>query len=143
MAAAKKIPDKAINNPSKKQVKATEQISDGKPVWRFSTTDKAGPFAWPKGQAEELEIVMKLHEFDSMLWSQIVGKQHHYLSESCLSKDAKNRLIEIQLDDEIENLFSFHLQGLPRIIAIRTSNLAKLLWFDPEHKVCPSKKKHT
>lgn len=78
-----------------------------------------------------------------MTWADIQGKQHHYLSASSLSKEAVMRLAQIKLDDEIDNLFSFHLKGKPRIIAIKHANVAKLLWYDPEHKVAPSIKKHT
>lgn len=143
MAKSKNVPTKAVDRLDKKTVRIEKQPADNKPVWRFSTTDKEGLFKWPKGTPEEGEIVKKLHEFDSMSWQEIEGSQHHYLSPKSLSKEAKQRLEELKLDDEIEHLFSFHLQGKPRIIAIRHLGIAKLLWFDPEHKVSPSEKKHT
>ncbi|MGR8935065.1 MAG: hypothetical protein ACU837_11845 [Gammaproteobacteria bacterium] len=115
---------------------------DNKPSWRFSTVDKNGPFAWPTGKPEELEIVGKLHSFDSMTWSDIEGADHHSISISKLSKEAQKRLQEIKQDD-IDEFFSFRMQGKPRIICIRDRNIAKLLWFDPNHQVCPSTKKHT
>ena len=138
----KSVPRQAVTGKVEKSVRLPEQTDqDGKPVWRFSTVDLDGPFKWPKNQQQELEIVTKLHNFDSMLWQAIVGSKHHFLSESSLSKEAKTRLTEIKKDDDIENLFSFHLQGKPRIIAIRHQNTAKLLWYDPEHQVAPSEKK--
>jgi len=139
----KKVPTSATNRPVQKVVKTKEHQIDNRPAWRFSTVDRDGPFAWPKGDQKELEIVGKLHDFDSMTWIDISGKQHHYLSPSSLSKEAKQRLEELELDDEIDNLFSFHLKGKSRIIAIKHANIAKLFWFDPEHQVAPSKKKHT
>lgn len=145
MSNKKIIPKSAVVREDAKTVKMKIHTSDNKPVWRFSTVDAniKSLFKWPKGQQAELDIVSKLHQFDSMLWSSIEGKQHHFLSASSLSPEAKKRLKEIELDDEIEHLFSFHLQGKPRIIAIRHSNVAKLLWYDHEHKVAPSHKKHT
>jgi hypothetical protein len=143
MSKKKSVTSRATNRANNKTVKSEKQHHNRKPVWRFSTVDKEGIFAWPKGQQEELEIVLKLHDFDSMNWDDISGKQHHFLSPSSLSKEAIQRLNEIKKDDEIEHLFSFHLQGKPRIIAIRHANVAKLLWYDPEHKVAPSPKKHT
>jgi len=142
----KSVPDKAVGRPDSKTVKTNrnqDKRREGRPSWRFSTVDKSGPFSWPVGDSAEAEIVNKLHSFDSMTWEDIKGKQHHYLSPSSLSKDAKKRLEEIDLDDEAENLFSFHLQGKPRIVCIRHNDLALLLWHDPEHKVAPSKKKNT
>lgn len=146
MAKGKSVPAKAIDRQQAKVVKTNtnqQNRREGKPSWRFSTVDKSGPFAWPIGSNEESTIVEKLHSFDSMTWADIQGKQHHSLSASSLSKVAKQRLEEIQLDDEIENLFSFHLQGKPRIICIRHNDLALLLWYDPDHQVAPSTKKHT
>lgn len=139
----KKVPNQFTDRKSEKHVRIKAFIPTNKPTWRFSTVDKSGQFKWPKGDASELEIVQKLHEFDSMTWEEIQGKQHHFLSVDSLSKAAKDRLEEIQLDDDIEQLFSFHLQGKPRIIAIRHANVANLLWYDPDHEVAPSKKKHT
>lgn len=139
-----RVPDTALKAPNKKQTRFIEsQHNDNKPVWRFSTTDKAGPFPWPKGGMDELKIGVKLHDFDSMTWSDIAGSDHHYLSPESLSKKAIDRLEEIKKDDEAENLFSFHLAGKPRIIAIKHDNIAKLLWYDPDHLVAISKKKNT
>jgi len=141
MSNKKRVPKDAVVRKVEKSVRVHEQTNDGKPVWRFSTVDLGGPFKWPKSEQTELEIVSKLHGFDSMTWhgqDGIEGKQHHFLSQSSLSKEAKQRLIDIKKDDDIDNLFSFHLQGQPRIIAVRHQNVAKLLWYDPEHKVVPS-----
>ena len=77
-----------------------------------------------------------------MEWTEIAGSDHHSIPVSKLSNEAQKRLEEIKQDD-IDEIFSFHLQGKPRIICIRDLSIAKLLWFDPEHKVCPSQKKHT
>lgn len=112
------------------------------PSWRFSTVDKGGPFPWPKNKDEELLIVQKLHDFDSMMWSRIEGPDHHAISQESLSKEARQRLEEIGQDD-IDEVFSFHFSGKKRIIGIREFGAIRLLWWDPEHGVCPSVKKHT
>lgn len=138
----KKVSDKALVRKESKAPRVIDHPTDNRPVWRFSTVDRTGPFAWPKGQPDELSIVLKLHDFDSMAWQAIVGSDHHYLSPDSLSTRAKQRLAEINKDDEIENLFSFHLAGKPRIIAIKHGSVAKLLWFDPNHQVCPSTKRN-
>ena len=142
----KSVPSSATSRDKNKSVKtsnAKNTQTTSWPSWRFSTVDSDGPFAWPKDESDVATIVKKLYFFDGMTWADIVGKQHHFLNEESLSKDAKKRLEEINLDDEVENLFSFHLQGKPRIICRRHNNLALLLWYDPKHLVAPSKKKHT
>lgn len=138
----KNVPHSATQRVDQKQVRTPLQQTDSKPSWRFSTVDKDGPFPWPAGANTELEIVKKLHSFDSMEWSQIEGRQHHSISVDGLSKAAQKRLQQIKQDD-IDEVFSFHLRGKPRIFCIRDRHIAKLLWYDPEHQVCPSEKKHT
>ncbi|MFZ2170940.1 MAG: hypothetical protein WAW61_15045, partial [Methylococcaceae bacterium] len=135
-------PKSLTSRPDNKSPRANIAQTDNKPSWRFSTVDKNGPFAWPIGKDKELEIVGKLHGFDSMEWTKIIGTDHHFIPVSNLSKEAQKRLDEIKQDD-IDQVFSFHLQGKPRIICIRDRHIAKLLWYDPDHKVCTSIKKHT
>lgn len=139
---AKKVPQSATSRADQKAVRIQEAHPPDRPSWRFSTVDLGGPFAWPKGDGAELRILEKLHNFDSMSWAEIEGPDHHAIEVDCLSKDASKRLAEIKQDD-ITEVFSFHFSGKPRVIGIRDRNVVKLLWWDPEHQVCPSHKKHT
>ncbi len=140
----KTVPQSASRNEDKKEARFKHpNITDGKPCWRFSNTDRDGDFAWPKGEPEEGTIVTKLHDFDSMKWKDIEGSRHHFLTPSSLSSSAVKRLVEIEKDDQIDHLFSFALGGVQRIICIRQNDIAMLLWYDPCHAVCPSSRKHT
>jgi hypothetical protein len=142
MGKGKNVPKIALSRTDKKQVRSIEAPLPANPSWRFSTVDQAGPFAWPKGKEEEQYILQKLHEFDSMQWGEIEGKQNHSIAVSRLSKEAQDRLSAINQDD-VEEVFSFRLQGEHRVFGIRVRGVVKLLWWDPEHKVCPSNLKHT
>jgi hypothetical protein len=143
MPRNKTIPHTAISRPDTKSVRFGHYHQGGKPVWRFSTVDQNGPFRWPKGSREELSIVEKLHDFDSMNWADIQGRSHHILCPTSLSREALKRLKEIELDDIVENLFSFRLAGVPRFIAFKIGDTANLLWYDPNHKVAPSTLRNT
>lgn len=77
-----------------------------------------------------------------MDWSAIEGKRHHLIELDALSPAAKARLQEIGKDDA-SALFSFAVDGKHRVFAIRIAGVAHLLWWDPNHLVCPSHKKHT
>ncbi len=77
-----------------------------------------------------------------MAWKEIEGKVHHAIPIANLSKDAIERLKSINQDD-IDEVFSFHFGGKERIIGLRDRGIVKLLWWDSEHQVCPSQKKHT
>lgn len=80
-----------------------------------------------------------------MTWSEILvdsKKQNHTIPIPELSKEAQSRLREIGNDD-IDTLISLRLSGKRRVWGIRTGSTLSILWWDPEHRVCPSKKKHT
>jgi hypothetical protein len=134
----KRIPQFATSHRQEKYVKSPVSSFGIRPSWRFSTVDKGGIFVWPKGTPTELEIVSKLHDFDSMKWCEIEGHGHHFLSSESLSDEAVRRLQDIHRDDDIESIFSFRLQGEVRVICIRDGNIANLLWYDPDHRVCKS-----
>lgn len=138
----KRTPASATNRADEKNVKTAVQPTPDTPSWRFSTVDQGGPFPWPVGTEVELDILQKLRQFDTMRWKEIEGPDHHAIERHKLSKDAKDRLTQIKQDD-VDEIFSFHFSGKPRIIGIRDRNVVRLLWWDPEHGVCPSVKKHT
>lgn len=139
----KQIPYSATKRESKKNIRTPNANISTKPVWRFSTVDKTGPFKWPVGKAEELEIIKQLHNFDSMEWEEIKGASHHFINVSDLSNIAINQLKSISQDD-IEQIFSFRISAKQRIFCLPLDRgIARLLWYDPNHEVCPSKKKHT
>ncbi len=142
MPKSKKTPASATSRKDTKTVRTHEVRHSQRPSWRFSTVDLNGPFAWPVGAAIEVHILRKLQQFDSMNWRDIEGPDHHAIGVDRLSKEAQARLTEIKQDD-IDEVFSFHFAGKPRIIGIRDMNVVKLLWWDPEHLVCPSQKKNT
>lgn len=142
MAKTKKIPKAATGRQDKKTPRIPSQYTDKYPAWRFSCVDKSGPFAWPTDKDLVHKLVKSLHNFDGMTWPEIEGHRHHSINVSSLSSEAKFRLEEIKLDD-VDEVFSFALGGEPRMICIRDRHIAKLLWYDPKHKVCPSAKKHT
>ncbi len=123
---------------------AVAASTDGVTIaWHLSTIDKDGPFGWCHvGQSCYWDrIHQKLASFETMTWNDIV-KGSHPVELKDLSKEARKRLEEIQQDD-IESLYSLRLTGTERIWGIRDRNFLKVLWWDPNHKVCPSNKRNT
>ena len=59
-----------------------------------------------------------------------------------LCSHAQKRLVEMKLDD-VDEVHSLRLSGVHRVWGILTENVLTLLWWDPNHEVCPSLKKHT
>ena len=112
--------------------------------WSFAAIDLDGPFGWRHVDLVQLltEIVPKLHEHESMTWGEIEGSRSHFVEIDKLSDAARARLTEIEKDD-FGDLFSLRLSGASRVWGTRTSARFDILWWDPNHLVCPSVKKHT
>jgi hypothetical protein len=113
-------------------------------VWRFSSVDRDGLFAWsslddPVAYKEAME---KLHHFETMDETDMHRGGSHTVGIDNLCKDARDRLAVIQHDD-IDELMSFRLTGAGRVWCRMDRNMMLVLWWDPQHAVCPSLKKHT
>jgi len=120
-------------------------------VWNVGILDLAGPdFGVPYGfqamSASELQgLLTHLRMLESMTWAEIIRskKKNHLVPVSNLCSEAQRRLEELGQDDcgELQSLGQ--MGSLPRIWGIRLHNILKVLWWDPEHRICPSLKKYT
>jgi len=80
---------------------------------------------------------------ETMEWAEIEsGTGSHTIAVGSLSAEARKRLIEIRQDD-IDDVFSLRITGAERVFGIRDQWILRILWWDPEHRVCPSFKKGT
>ena len=84
----------------------------------------------------------KMRNFETMTWDEILGRHHHAIAVNDIIEAAQNRLEKLGHDDQAE-LVSFRLGNTERIWAIRSGSEAFLLWWDPDHKICPSQLRHT
>lgn len=117
------------------------------PVWSIRLFDIDGP--WGKSRvrlSEELWDVLfsKLRDYESMKWGEILQNRdyNHAVPVDQLIKQARDRLAALKQDD-LDELFRLRLSGTARVWGIRDRDVLKLLWWDPDHEVCPSVKKHT
>lgn len=76
-----------------------------------------------------------------MDWNDTVARDHA-VKVSSIIPEAQRRLMELQLDDT-DQLWRFRFDGETRLWGLRDGSCFLVLWWDPEHKVCPSKLKHT
>jgi len=122
-----------------------DSASKRQPVWVFSAFDIDGP--WGKnglsGTALVDDLFPKIKHFESMTWNQIQQdkKRNHSVRVSDLCKKARGRVLELSLG--VDDLFRFRLTGKQRLWGIRDRERFRILWWDPEHEVCPSQLKHT
>jgi hypothetical protein len=104
------------------------------------------PFGWHTVDKETLHYIReKLATFESRTLNEIFvisKKQNHAVPVKGLRRDAQKRLEELKLFD-VEEVYCLHLSGKERVWGFLIQNVLNLLWWDREHLVCPSEKKHT
>jgi hypothetical protein len=119
---------------------------DLSPSWRVGKLQTAGNFGWHElGRDKILQILERLRSLESMTWSEILvksSKHFHKVNIAQLSPPARKRFEELSLDD-YEELLSTRLSARERIWGFLDQGILHLIWWDPEHQVCPSLKKHT
>jgi len=87
------------------------------------------------------EVLKKLKDFETMTWPEIEGRNSHFVLVNELSKNAQQRLAELNL--EPVKLFSLRLTGRGESVGISGKNILYILWWDPKHTAYPAEKKHT
>ncbi|MBA3975326.1 MAG: hypothetical protein C0504_14060 [Candidatus Solibacter sp.] len=102
------------------------------------------PFGWHVVDGEKLrDIQTKLGNFESMTWGEILnGSQHHLVPMDRLCSKAWARLNELGQND-LESLLSIRLSGKERVWGILAEGVCTLIWWDPEHEICPSMLRYT
>jgi hypothetical protein len=141
-----KVPAVAKEPTPTKTVKfANDPDVRGKPIsWRFSSADKAGPFAWSglNDPGEFQEVIRKLADIEMLSETDLKRGGSHPIELHKLSPEAQQRLRDINHDD-LDSIFSIRLAGKVRIHCIHHLNVMRVLWYDPEHKACLSQLRHT
>jgi len=117
-------------------------------AWRFGWIDRDEACRWSfeSVAADKLaEIIKKLGDWEGKTWAQILTedkKAQHDVALESLIPDAQAQLQKMKLDD-FDALFRFRFSGKERLWGVRIDNIFYLLWWDPEHEVCPSTKRNT
>lgn len=113
--------------------------------WSVASADFDGPFGWHVTDTKLVfdDVIPKLKSFETMTWAQIDGPSgSHFISFDSLCKAAQDRLKHLQRQD-IEQMFSLRLTGPKRIYGVREGATLEIIWWDPDHQICPSEKKGT
>lgn len=115
-----------------------------KACWAISRIEKEGKWGWDNITSVELwdEILTKLRLFEQMTWWEIIQAGSHYVKSNQLIGEAEKRLEKLGLDDS-DNIFSLRLTGKRRIWGILENGILKIIWYDPNHEICPSHLKNT
>ncbi len=112
---------------------------DFKGLWGWNKIDEISIFE---------TILEKLKQYEEMTWSEIEkkkgyrGKQNHLMPVKEICKKARERLKSLRLDD-IDCLYSLRFSGKERLWGIRKNEVLYILWWDPNHGVCPVTRRNT
>jgi hypothetical protein len=121
-------------------------INDQAPSWRIARIEMEDPFGWHLvGHGLLHDIRIKLAQFEAKTWNEILVKEKHWnhtIPVSKLCAPARERLTSLHIDD-IEEIVSLRLTGPQRVLGYRVGPVFHVLWWDPEHKICPSELRHT
>lgn len=98
------------------------------------------PFGWHRLNGPTLTYIReRLSYLETMSWSEILvasRKQNHSISIQNLSKPAQDRLDEMGI--ALDEVVSLRLSGKERVFGYLENGVLVLLWWDPDHEVCPS-----
>ncbi len=118
---------------------------DHHPVWQLKIIDMEHKnWGWKNIQGQLQEVLSKLKDYETMQWKEIKSNnaRDHAVETDKLNTEAKKRLQELKLDD-VGQLYRLRLSGTQRVWGILDGYIFKILWWDPNHTVCPSAKRNT
>jgi hypothetical protein len=134
--------------PPVKSIPRQDRQRDECPSWHFSILDWEGDWGWSKlSNTDFCTILRWMKDVECLSWKEIqiqtVSRaKHHKMPIGELCRDAQKRLEELCQDD-IDEVFSFRLDGKKRLWGIVERGIFKILWWDPEHTIYPVSKSHT
>jgi hypothetical protein len=118
-------------------------INQLKPAWRIGRLEMCEPFGWRDLERSKLqEIRARLSELEKLTWNEILVQNkywNHTIQVGDLCSEAQERLLDLRLDD-YDEIVSLRLSNLERIWGLRIDGAMTLLWWDPDHSICPSLK---
>jgi len=89
------------------------------------------------------QVLTRISNMETMSWREVEQRTgSHLVSVDQIIPDARERLCQRKLDD-LSDLFSLRVTAKERIWGVRRGSVLHLLWWDPEHQICPSIKRHT
>lgn len=113
-------------------------------VWSFEKTDRNDQFRFTsdRDDMEHHELLYHIMQYSDRTWAEIKQdthdrnnkSKHHTLSYDSLSRCAQQRMLAMNIEDDV---FSLALTNRLRIIGIRDGRIFRAIWYDPNHEFCP------
>ena len=132
------------SNEKRPKADSIENWKDMQPAWRVSLLEMHTPFGWTNvDEGSILKIRERLGSLESSKWKDFFPNyRNHFIKLTSLCKDARDHLERMQQDD-IDSVVSLGVTQTGRIFGILEHNILKILWWDPDHQICPMDKPNT
>lgn len=123
-----------------KSPRGIPMVDDCCPNFRIGKMDKGGDWGWDAFESCHIqEFLGHLLDSQKLSWNELRQGRSHLVSVANIIPEAKKRLRTLEADD-LDELYSWRISGKKRVWGIKENNIFWLLWWDPEHKICPSLK---
>ena len=111
--------------------------------WAVERVQLIGDFGFHHCDQEPLfrMVLNRLKLFETMTWSDIINSGSHEIDFVHLIPEIQNEVCRL-FNDQL-NLFSLRMSVRPRVWGVREGAVCYVLFYDPDHKICPSTLKHT
>ena len=134
-----------------RSVPSAEPVPRKQLAWSLALVDLEGKFGWHRLTPDWAQHLReKFRAFESTTIDELFQNRthNHPVSIESFSKLARQRHTELvgERDNSpylSDSWVSLSVNGVPRIIGIRDREVVRIVWWDPEHQVCPSILKHT
>lgn len=98
-------------------------------------------------ETDHKDLLMKLKEYEKKTVEELLSRSFRLFEtyddfSKCPNQAAVNRLGAIYEKDG-DSIARFRLSGRKRLYGFLIDNQFHIVWWDPEHQIWPSKKKHT
>ena len=141
----KLVPPPAVPVRAGKHPREGRSTGGERPTWGVSQLDPAGPFGQIVDPKDVTEILDFLPKIEKLTWDEVLQHRrkggHHQTEVRLICKEAQRRLKERGI--YAKSLISLRLTGEKRLWGIREGAVFHVLWWDPDHRVYPTKKRHT
>lgn len=151
MKRNKQIPQRS-GRPQQKRVSKSaappEGINDKRFCWSATEVDHEyrGAWEWKLGPKDVADLLKLLEEMSQLTWQQVKdlrtgsGRRsrplHHDQPISSICRAAQQRLTELETD--VESVFRLRHGNKIRVWGYLAGPVFRILWYDRDHKVCPT-----
>jgi hypothetical protein len=99
------------------------------------------PFGWHEFSRDDMMRVHRhLAQLESQTWNDILvigNRNNHAIAAGDLSSEAR-KCLKQAWQGGVDEVISLRLTARERIFGIMDQGTLHLLWWDPDHQVCPS-----